>query len=179
MAAALPVIAAVSGAAAVVGTIQSGRERRKAARLSQEQQAVATRRSRRQAIRQTQIRRAQAVASAQAGGSLTGSGAAGGIQGISSQLGSELGFSTQMSGLSAQIGRAQSRAALFGDIAQLGSIGFQAAGGFNAFDNQKPTSPAQAQAGNTASSFHPARRPQARPRTSVPPYYQPGTVGPF
>jgi len=120
----MPQIALVAGAvASVVGTVASYSQQRKASRLSQQQQAVATRRSQRQAIRASQIRRAQSVASAQAGGSLESSGAKGGIGALSSQLGEQLGFSTQMSGLSQEIGSAQSSARLFGDVAGLGQLG--------------------------------------------------------
>lgn len=150
----MPQIALVIGAvASVAGTVASISQQRKASRLSQEQQRVATRRSRRQAIRQSQLQRAQSVATAQAAGSLGGSGAAGGIGAISSQLGEALGFSSQMSGLSQQIGAAQSRAQLFGDVASLGGVGvnFGLSRGAT-FQDLAPNRPPQ---GNNISAFTP------------------------
>lgn len=121
----MPQAALVVGAvASVAGTVASYSQQRKAAKLSRKQQQVATRRSRRQAIRQAQIQRAQAVASAQATGALGSSGASGGIGSLGSQLGEALGFSTQMSGLSAGISSAQQKAATYGGIAQLGGTLF-------------------------------------------------------
>lgn len=126
-------IALVAGAA---GTLASISQQQKAAKLQKQQQALAARRSRRQAIRQAQVARAQATATAQGGGALESSGATGGIGALGSQLGEALGFSTQMSGLSRAIGGAQSRAALFGSVGELGLTAFQSLGGF---DNMKPT----------------------------------------
>jgi type II secretory pathway pseudopilin PulG len=122
----MPPVALVIGAVATVaGTVMSYRGQKKAARAQQLQQAVATRRSRRQAVREMQIRRAQAVASAQASGTLGSSGAAGGIGSLTSQLGSEMGFSTQMSGLSADISSGMAQANRGGAIAGLGGAAMQ------------------------------------------------------
>jgi hypothetical protein len=49
-----------------------------------------------------------------------GSGLAGGQASLSSQLGSNIGFAGQMSGLNQQISMAQSKAQTAGDIAGLG-----------------------------------------------------------
>ena len=155
-----PIAAIIGAVTAVAGTVASVSQQRKAARLSRQQQQVSTRRSQRQAIRQAQLQRAQAVASAQASGALGGSGASGGIGALSSQLGEQFGFSTQMSGLSGQISAAQSRANTFSGVASLGGTLYGAAQnnpGF--FDKLKPTSPAAA--GQNAA-----------------PYYQPGSTGP-
>lgn len=149
----MPQVALVIGAvASVAGTVASVSQQRKASKLSQRQQQVATRRSRRQSIRQAQLQRAQSVATAQAAGSLGGSGGQGGIGAIGSQLGEALGFSSQMSGLSQEIGQAQSRAQLFGDIAQLGGVGvnFGLSQGAQ-FPSLKPNRPQ----GNNISAFTP------------------------
>lgn len=115
---ALPVIGAV---ATVAGTVINYNANKKAAELSKRQQAEASRRSQLQALRGAQIQRAQAVATAQAQGSLASSGAAGGIGAIGSQLGSELGYARRQGALSSQIGDAQSRANLGSGLANLGS----------------------------------------------------------
>lgn len=126
----MPQVALVIGAvASVAGTVMAYRGQKKAAAAQREQQAVATRRSRRQGIREMQIRRAQAIASAQASGTLGSSGAAGGIGGLSSQLGSDMGYSTQMSGLSARISAGAAQASRGQALAGLGGAAMQF--GFN------------------------------------------------
>lgn len=115
-----PIATVIGAVASVVGTVASVSQARKAARLQQEQQAVATRRSRRQAIREAQIRRAQTVASAQASGALGSSSVSGGLGSLQSQLGEQLGYSTHMSGLSRDIASAQSRAQTYGAVASIG-----------------------------------------------------------
>jgi hypothetical protein len=105
-----PIALVVGAVAAVGGTAYSinrqnkaDRYNRAAVRKQEEQQKLATRESRRQGIRGAQLARAQAVAGAYASGAEGSSSAIGGIGAIQSQLGQQLGFSTQMSGLSAQI----------------------------------------------------------------------------
>lgn len=117
----MPQVALVAGAvASVAGTAVQISSTRRAQRLQQRQQEVATRRSRRQAIREAQIRRAQSLVSAQGSGSMDSSGAVGGIGSLGSQLGEALGFSTQMSGLSRGIASAQSRAAVGQSLTRIG-----------------------------------------------------------
>jgi len=130
-------LAIIGAVASVGGTIASLSSQRRASRLQQQQQTLATRRSQREAVREAQIRRAQTMASAQAFGAVGGSAVAGGTASLGSQLGGALGFSSQMSGLSKQIGIAQSRAATAGAVAGLGGDVFQMAGGFGAFGSQE------------------------------------------
>jgi len=73
-----PAALVISAVAGVAGTLASVSAQRKEASLRRKQQAVATRRSRRQAIRQAQITRAQAIATAQGAGALQSSGTTGG-----------------------------------------------------------------------------------------------------
>lgn len=120
------VISAVVG---TVATISSLEEQRKSARAQQRQQQIATQRSQRQAVREAQIRRAQAQATAQAAGAVGGSGLAGGLSSLQSQVGAGLGYSTQMSGLSQEISMANYRANLYGGIAGLSGNVFQYEGG--------------------------------------------------
>lgn len=161
----MPQAALVVGAvASVAGTLISYSGQRKAAKAQQQQQALATRRSQRQAIRQYQIQRAQSVASAQGSGTMASSGVAGGVGGLSSQLGESLGFSTQMSGLSQNINRGMSLANFGSGLASLGGLSMnyglsQGATFKEAFSWAKPTSPAQATAG---SSMNPLLNSQMR-----------------
>lgn len=98
---------AIGAVASVVGTIKSAKAQRKSLRFQRQQQALQTRRSRRQAIREFQIRRASAISGAVGAGSFGGSGSFGGIGALGSQLGEQLGFSTQSSGISSEINRAE------------------------------------------------------------------------
>ena len=107
----MPQFAPVLTAVAAVGSYSNSR---KAAKLSQEQQAVATRASRRSAIRKSVISRARAISSSQAAtGSLAGSGIQGGLSSQASRLGADLGTSTQLSALSSGIATASAQAGLF------------------------------------------------------------------
>ena len=116
----------VGAIASVVGTVKAAQAQRKSLALQKRQQEVQTRRSRRQAIREFQIRRAAAISGAIGAGSMGGSGSFGGIGSLGSQLGESMGFSTQMSGLSSAI-NAQERKAISGQsIASLGSFAFNA-----------------------------------------------------
>lgn len=132
-------LAIIGAVASIGGTIASVSAQRKAARLQQEQQTLATRRSQREAIREAQIRRAQTMASAQAFGAVGGSAVAGGTASLGSQLGGALGFSSQMSGLSKEISIAQSQAATAGAIAGLGGDVFQTAMSYDPFAPKKAT----------------------------------------
>lgn len=124
-------LAVIGAVASVGGTLASVNQQKKSARLQQQQQDLATRRSQRQAIREAQIRRAQAQAAAQGLGASGGSSIAGGVASLGSQAGSALGFSSQMSGLSAGITSANAKAQTYGAVAGIGGSLFQMAGGFN------------------------------------------------
>lgn len=132
-------VAAVVGAgAAVYGTVKSVKAQKQAAQLQQQQQMLATRQSNRAAMREAQLRRAQTLSSAQALGAVGGSAVSGGISSLGSQLGGSFGFSSQMSGLSKEIGMAQGRATNANAISSIGGSIFQAAGGFDAFKKKDP-----------------------------------------
>jgi hypothetical protein len=113
-------IAAVAGAGA---SIASAVNQQKAAKSAQKQQELSYNRSQKQAIREAQIRRAQATSSAQSMGAMTSSGFAGGVSSLTSQLGSTLGYSSQLSGLSKEQAMYQSRAATFGAASDLAFAG--------------------------------------------------------
>ncbi len=123
---ALAVIGAVTS---VAGTVVSYSASQKAAKANERQQNLATSRQNRSAIREAQIKRAQALNTAAQVGAGTGSGISGGVGSLSSQLGSGLGFSSQMSALSTQITKYQKQASLWGDIAGLGKLAYQQGGG--------------------------------------------------
>ena len=140
----MPQIALVVGAvASVAGTVISHKAQKKQARLQQQQQTLSTRRSRMQAIRQGQITRAQSIASAQGAGALGSSATAGGIGSLSSRTGADLGFSTQMSGLSRDISAAGQKGAFGQGLASFGMMGLNFGLKRGArFSDLKPTSPA-------------------------------------
>jgi hypothetical protein len=145
------VIGAVSGVVGAVGAIQSAAAQRRAVALQEKQQELATRRSRRQAIRQAQIARSNAISAGANLGGLFGSSLQGGLSSLGSQVGAELGYSSQMSGLSKDISAAQRSAARWGAISQLGFGLFNAMGGFQGiaqgFGGRAATTPAQATGG--------------------------------
>jgi hypothetical protein len=133
--------AAVAGTVAIGGalagtaaTIRSVKESKQAARASQ--RAAETRlamqrqeasRQRRQAVRANILRRSRARAQAQAAGVETSSGFVGAMGSLSSQLGTNLGYGSQMSGLGEQYttftgeaNLAASRAQTFQQVAKFG-----------------------------------------------------------
>ena len=114
----------------VIGTIQSMSAQKKRAKDQQQQQQLQSRRSQRQAIREAQIRRAQGQVQAGALGVTGGSGLAGGQASLSSQLGSNIGFAGQMSGLSQGISMQQSKAQQGQALAGLGMQVFSGVDGF-------------------------------------------------
>ena len=117
------IVGAVAAGAGAVATNKAAKEQRKAAESAQKQQELSYSRSQKQAIREAQIRRAQATASAQSMGALSSSGFAGGVSSLSSQVGSTLGYSTQLSGLSKEQSMYQTRAANYGAFADLAFAG--------------------------------------------------------
>ncbi len=152
-------VAAYGAVAGVVGTVKAGNAAKKSARLQQRSQELQQKRQRRAAIRSNMIASSRARASAQASGVAQSSGLQGAVGSGRSQLGSELGFGTQMSGLSGQItelGIKQQR------YEQIASLGFSAMNfgmsqqGQNMFGPVDRTLPA----GVSPSS---SLRPQARP----------------
>lgn len=117
----MPQAAMVIGAVAgVAGTVIQYTQGRKIAKAQQQQQEAATRKERLQAIRATMIQGAQAQAGAVGAGVADSSGAIGGIGALRSQLGTEMGFSSQMSELSHRISGAQQMAAFGGAMSDLG-----------------------------------------------------------
>ena len=131
----------LAAVASVAGTAVSVKQGQEASKAQARQQGLSARRSQRQAIRESQIRRAQSQVQAGAMGVTGGSGLAGGQASLSSQLGSNIGFAGQMSGLSQQITMAQSRAQTAGAVAGLGMQVFQGTGGFDKLNAafSKPT----------------------------------------
>jgi hypothetical protein len=102
------------------------------AEQQQKQQDETYRRQQRAAVREAQLRRAQGMAMSQGAGVAQSSLAGGGVSSIGSQLGSTLGFGSQMSGISQQItnlgiqsANATQRANTFAAVADIGSSVFQ------------------------------------------------------
>lgn len=136
----MAIVAAVTAVAGTAVSIQQGnkaaRAGRQAAAVQKRQQQAEAARSRRSALREAQMKRAQARVRAEAVGGAGGSGVAGGLSSLSSQVGSGLGFagaSTARSGLISDFGvqqqtaltRAQSAGAIAGlGMQTLGITGF-------------------------------------------------------
>jgi len=147
-----PVAAVIGAVATVGGTVMQMKAQKKAAAASRRQQDLSTQRSNRQSIREAQLQRAQAVAAGASMGALGGSAPAGGLGSLGSELGSGLGLSSQMSGLSADIEKFQQRAATWGAVASMGGSLFQLGGGFDglkaAMPQRAPTPPMTPQRSN-------------------------------
>lgn len=104
----------------------------------QEQQNLAARRERRQAIRQSIVLRQRQMAQMQGVGAGDTSAAGGVRSSVSSQVGSNLGFGTQMSGLGQRFSQASMSAATYNAQAgvfqqQAQSAGQLSGGGFSMF----------------------------------------------
>jgi len=132
---------AVAGAAVygAIGGVVNARKAGKAQQAAAEKQARAqelqAKRQRRAAIRSNILASARARASAQAAGTAQSSGLAGGTGAGRSALGAELGFGTQMSGLSSEISMFQGQAARYKALSDTGfgvaKLGMQAFGTFS------------------------------------------------
>lgn len=133
---ALPLILAGVGAAAGVASVVQSNKAAKAQQRgveAQRQQAQSqANRSRRQAIRQNLIARAQMRNQATAAGVSGGSGFSGGLSSATSQFGANLGFSGVQQGLQNNIFQAQSQAIGYqgraSALGSLSSLAFQGAG---------------------------------------------------
>lgn len=140
----MPNIALVIGTvASVVGTVASISSSNRAARARRQQETLTRRRTSRQAIRESQIRRAQAVSTARGAGAGVSSGASGGIGSLTSQVGEQLGYASQYSALSNIVTTQMARADMWSGVANLGgglmSYGMAAGGKFPWQRNRTPT----------------------------------------
>ena len=118
-------LSVISAVAAVGGTVGQFNQQKKSSELQQQQQTLQTRQSQRQAIREMQIKRAQAIAQAAISGAGDSSSLQGGLSSLSSQLGSGLGYASQQTQLSRGVTNANAQADLFGQIAKVGGYGVQ------------------------------------------------------
>jgi hypothetical protein len=141
---ALIVATAASVAVGAAGTIQSsiqarkaGSARRKAVAAENRKQEIQNRRSRRSAIREAQVKRASIVNFAQGGDFGESSPVSQATGSISSQLGTNIGFSEAVSANNREIGFFSQKAANLDQSSQLfqsiGSLGFQGASFFGGF----------------------------------------------
>lgn len=185
-------LATIGAVTAVAGTglqLKAASEARSGQRLQRRQQELVTRRERRQSIRQAQRLRAQAVASASGTGALGSSGLAGGLSSLASQTGEGLGFSTQGSGLSRDIGAAFDRSSRLGSIGDtavgLGGLAFRQGGGFSGLKSEiaelkgpAPTRPPGSGGGRSGLAPNMSLFPNTRPGAGAPPYYPYGMTVP-
>ncbi len=134
-------LAAIGGLISGVSAINSAKAQRRSAALQQRQADLQARRQRRQAIRQAQVQRARSLAQAQAAGAAGGS-AQGGINSISSQLGSGLGYASQQTALGSGVMAANQQAQNWASFGQIGgsimNFGIQGGGLNGLFPQQAP-----------------------------------------
>tara|TARA_R110000764_G_scaffold94374_3_gene178172 strand:- start:1862 stop:2332 length:471 start_codon:yes stop_codon:yes gene_type:complete len=129
---ALIAIGTGSAVASVVQSNKAAKAQQRGVEAQRQQAQSQANRSRRQAIRQNLIQRAQLRNQATAAGVSGGSGFSGGLSSATSQFGANLGFSGVQQGLQNNIFQAQSqaigyqgRASAFGSLS---SLAFQGAG---------------------------------------------------
>ena len=108
----------------VAGQVATYNTQKKQAATQQKAQDLQTRRQRRAAVRSNILASSRARATAQATGVSQSSGLSGGLGSARSSFGSELGYGTQMSGLSQQVSELGQRAEAYGGLA---TLGFQSA----------------------------------------------------
>lgn len=125
----LPVINAIAAVTTVAGVVGQANAQNKAAAAQERQQQLQVQMQRRQAIRQAQLQRAQTLTSGYAAGASGSSALGGGVSSLGSQLGSQFGYSSQMSGISGNINMFNAQGARFGALATLGGNIFSATGG--------------------------------------------------
>lgn len=121
MAVTLATAAVIAGTAvSAFSTLKQRSAQKRAARNQRKLQTLQRNRERRRAFREAQLARSRALVQAAAGGVSQSTGVLGGVSSLSSQLGANLGFSTQGQGLSNNISRANQSAANAQSIGQLG-----------------------------------------------------------
>lgn len=103
----LPNLGLIFAGAGLAARVGAANARNRAIRLRRKQNELEVRRNRRQMIRQMQLRRAQAIAAAQAQGAMASSALPGGIMSSGPRLAEALGFQAQYGALSSGIDRAQ------------------------------------------------------------------------
>lgn len=113
-------------AASISASNKAMRAQKQATQVQIRQQKEQTKRARRSAVRQSIMARARAANVAATQGLTDTSAVRGGLGGLSSQLGANLGYGSMMSGLSQQLtslsglaAQAQGQAQLFGQVASL------------------------------------------------------------
>ena len=159
--AAVSTIAAIGLAVSVAGVVATNAQSRKSFRLQQQaageqqkanaqqsaQQAQQAAQERRQQIREERVRRAQIMNQAELTGTSGGSGEAGALGGMSTQLGSNMGtnqasilrgqeisgFLQNSANLQTRAQSAQNTGQMWGQFGQLGNQAFANVGGWGAF----------------------------------------------
>lgn len=139
--------------AGVAGMVDANKQAGRAARMQQAMENRKAQRSQLQALRESQIQRAMIQQRSAVGGSLDSSGFSGAMSSIGSQLGSNIGFSREMSAFGQGILSLQQQASRSQMLSQLGfqaaSFGMQGFGGLGG----TTTSASAMSAGNNTSSL--------------------------
>ena len=113
-------LSAIGTTLGVAGQVAAYNTQKKQAATEQKAQDLQTRRQRRAAVRSNILASSRARATAQATGVSQSSGLSGGLGSARSNFGSELGFGTQMSGLSQQVSGLGQKASVYRDVAKMG-----------------------------------------------------------
>lgn len=123
---ALPFIAAAAMVASIDQTMKAGKAAQRQAEAEQRKAEIQNVRSTRQAIREARLAQASIESQGALSGALMGTGVAGGMSSVSSQLGSNLNYiasiaeeNTNIFNASIAGVRAQTNATIFGQVGQL------------------------------------------------------------
>ena len=125
----MPPLTAIAAVAFIGTTFLSIRAQKKAARARRRIEREKSRRSRRQVIREAQIRRAAAISTSVGTGAQGSSAEFGGIGSISSQVGEKLGFGSQVGALGQIVSKQTENAQTFSGLADLSMTAFNLSGG--------------------------------------------------
>lgn len=123
-------VATAIAAAGLALSYSGYKQNQKAISAGNRAQKLQAERERRQAIRQTLMQRSAIQQQAQVLGVTDTSGFAGGMSSLSSQLGSNLGYGNQQSGISSQISNLKSSAST---LSGLGGIAFNVGTNYEEF----------------------------------------------
>lgn len=129
---ALPFIAAAAAVASVVQTQKAGRAAERQFEAEQRRAEIQNVRNVRQSIREARLAQASIQSQGALSGALMGTGVAGGMASVSSQLGGNLNYiasiaeeNTNIFNASIAGARAQTNATIFGQVGQLASGAYQ------------------------------------------------------
>ena len=128
-------ISAAAAAGSAYVSYKSGKEAKKQAKEEKSRAELEQRRARLKTIREGRVKRAESLNAGASQGTMGSSGLSGGLASVGSQVGTELGFSTQVGAINDNIFKSsmkqakfQQMGSIFGGIGQIGGAMFSNSG---------------------------------------------------